>query len=191
MGVPCLLGTDPSFRASGWAVVRADRRVLAMGVIRTASRKSKQLKARMDGDDGLLIFHCMSWVISQYQPTGPVCQEANGGSKSVRAASCLARAQQACLCATDRAGLGTLLLSPAALKRDVAWPGADKDDVKAEVRKFFTGDWDRLASQIHEYPGVRRQKKPTPVSLHDNMYDSLGALQAHWTHPAIQAIHHE
>lgn len=188
LGPRYFMGVDPSLRGTGWSIVREDLVVVSMGVIRTRSRpKSKQTQARKDGDDALLIHRSIAWLLSTYRPSGPVCQEANAGSKSVRAAQCLARAQQACLDAAHRAGTTTLLCSPQRLKKVSPLPSPSKADIRDAVQEFFAGDWDSLLAATPGYP----DGEVVPPSMHDNAYDSLGALQTFWNHPALQEIRGE
>ena len=136
-----MLALDPSFRATGWAVLNlGPMQIVALGVIQTAKAKATErlLAAADDGRAGLVIRRAVKGLLEEYLPI-VVAQEANTGSKSAKAAKQLARAQQACCDACDEhLGAMPMMHTPQAVKKGMTGAmGASKDEVEAAVRKHW------------------------------------------------------
>lgn len=207
---PVLLALDPSFTATGWAVVElATERVVALGVIATEPRKPAQRRdataALLDGERGLRIRRELLVVLRTFLPV-VVVQEANVGSKSAKAAAALARAQQACLDAIDEhLGAEPVFVTPqAAKKAAVGRLNATKDDIEAAMR----ARWSRIRppSELDELFGVAKQHECTGADLEallreplpsgerarppgewENAWDALAVAHAGWDSPAVGA----
>lgn len=186
---PTLLAVDPSLRATGWIVVLLQtEKVIAAGVIRTTQgtpeERKRQLRADLQLQSGLQIYQALVRVIDFYSPR-LAYQEANGGSKSMRAATALARAQQACGDAiASRLGVPPILVSPQAVKKAATGVlNASKQQVEASMRRRFpTADFDALLTERPIY-ATEGQRNP-PRGLWENAFDA--AAVAHWAfgHPS-------
>lgn len=203
-----LLALDPSFTATGWAVVDlVTERVAALGVIATAPRKVAQRRdataALMDGERGLRIRRELLAVLRTHRPV-VVAQEASSGSQSAKAAAALARAQQACLDAIDEhLGAEPVFITPqAAKKRAVGRLSATKDEIEAAMR----ARWSRIhpPSELDDVFGVVKQIECTGADLEallreplpsgerarprgewENAFDALAVAHAAWDAPAV------
>lgn len=202
---PVLLALDPSFTATGWAVVDlVTERVVALGVIATAPRPPAQRRdvtaALMDGERGLRIRRELLAVLRTYRPI-VVAQEASSGSQSAKAAAALARAQQACLDAIDEHldALPLFVTPQTAKKRAVGRLNATKDEIEAAMRTR----WSRTTTVVHpglghtvadgaDLEALLREPLPSgerarPVGEWENAWDALAIAHAAWDAPAVGA----
>ncbi len=88
-----LLALDPSFRSTGWAVLKAGD-ILACGCIRTEPSTSKT-SVRVADDDAECcqrIARQLADLIRKYAIGGIIAELPTGGSKNSRANGCMARA---------------------------------------------------------------------------------------------------
>lgn len=201
---PVLLALDPSFTATGWAVVDlVTERVVALGVIATAPRPAAQRRdvtaALMDGERGLRIRRELLAVLRTYRPI-VVAQEASSGSQSAKAAAALARAQQACLDAVDEhLGALPLFVTPqAAKKRAVGRLNATKDEIEAAMRARWSQTSTVTAGLGHtvadgaDLEALLREPLPSgerarPPGEWENAWDALAIAHAAWDAPAVGA----
>lgn len=87
-----ILAIDPGLRNTGWAVMSKHGMVYDVGLIQTQRRK--ELRLYMDNSMWMQHIAAELWeVLSHYDNIDQVYYEAKSGSKSAKAASCMAMAQ--------------------------------------------------------------------------------------------------
>ena len=178
-----LLALDPSFTGTGWVVVDLSTgKIIAAGVITTKNAKATErlTGAQDNAQRGLKIRRAIAHVLATYKPV-VVAQEGNGGSKSVKAAVGLARAQQACVDAIDEY-LGAMPIMPteAAVKKSVVGRHANvtKDDLEGAAKARWPGTpWAQLFKAAIT--------GPTPPGEWENGYDAACVAHCVWDDPAV------
>jgi Holliday junction resolvasome RuvABC endonuclease subunit len=176
-----MLTLDPSFTATGWAVIDLGRAIpIGGGVIRTAkAKRSERLTAAEDdAQRGLSIFKTITAVIQQYDPL-VIAQEGNLGSQSAVGAKGLARAQQACvdaICALRDGSLPLFVTPQYVQKTCTGKRSASKPEMEAAA--------------VARWPGVDLAAfvAAVPKGQRDGFYDALCVAQSVWDHPAVASV---
>lgn len=137
-----VLALDPSFRNTGWAVVRLEPEqevVLAVGCISTKKANKKQ-KA-FAGDDNHRcaqeIARVLGRLLEEWMPE-IVCAEAQAGSKSSKAAMLMGMGWGIISALTEVREVPVLQVTPVAIKEaNTGSKKASKDEIEQAVRQRY------------------------------------------------------
>lgn len=156
-----------------------------MGVIATAKAKAKErlTTAEDDARRGLVIRRGVLLVLRHFGAS-LVAQEGASGSKSARAASALARAQQACVDAVDEyLGAQPIFLTQQAVKIAAVGRHANvtKDQLEGHARRRWSGT--DFTALLAAGPTPK-----APPSEHENAYDALCVAAAVWDRPEVALL---
>jgi crossover junction endodeoxyribonuclease RuvC len=123
-----LLGIDPGTRAAGWGVVEARGSALKLvdcGVLRPSSKMPLQHRL-------VEIFEGYEQLIALYRPSAGALEETFAG-RNPKSAIAMGEGRGVALLALARAGLRTLELSPAEIKKAVTGNGAATKELVARM----------------------------------------------------------
>lgn len=154
----------------------------------TAKKDRAGRVAEVDNADGLAIFRGLSKILEVYQPKATLV-ESPGGSKSVKAAAGIARAQQATADALySYSGSTPIYKSFFAVKKSsVGKLKATKSEVEAFVRgRWPETDWDALLTTPPPY--LEQGQRVPPPSKWENAFDAAAVVHAGWDHPTIAML---
>lgn len=165
---PLILALDPSFRATGWALLRIGDpfRVEEVGVI--ATEKAHKKDKAFAGDDN---HRCASILAGglhalMQRDVALICAEAQAGSKSSKAAQMMGMAWGVVSAVSAVQNLPVLQARPTQVKEaNCGVKTASKEDVQAAVSNRFPEAAGLLAS-------VKKK------SLHEHVYDALSVAVA-------------
>jgi len=183
---PRILTLDPSFTATGWAVLDllgGDAvSVVSVGVVRTekAAVSERLLAGEDDARRGIAIYRQVTSLARTFSPR-VVAIEVNGGSQSSVSAKALARAQQACADAVfETTGGYPIYVTPAAVKKAAAGKrNASKADIEAAVSARFGANAE-IEAQL--------KAAKVPRSKWENVFDACAVAIAAWDHPAVSSL---
>jgi Holliday junction resolvasome RuvABC endonuclease subunit len=178
-----MLALDPSFTATGWVAVDLLREtIIAAGVITTAKAKAteKLTGAQDDARRGLAIRRALLTVCRTYAPV-VMAQEGASGSKSARAASALARAQQVAVDVADEVlGVMPIIVTQQAVK--ITALGRHTNTTKSDLKSAAERRWPGA-----DFPAMLTASitpEPAP-SEWENAYDAACVAACVWDHPAV------
>lgn len=154
----------------------ATGKLVDAGVIVTkkANKSEKLSAAEDDGRSALGINREIRRIVKKHKPR-VIAQEGQGGSKSVKAAKALARAQQACLDAIDTLTESVpIFVTPQAVKKAACGNiGATKQEVETAMRERW--DSQRFDRLLIGYP----------PKTWENVFDAAAVAHAVWDHQAV------
>lgn len=161
------LALDPSFRNTGWVIMRMGKTdtPIAAGVIRT-KKSTKKVYAGVDNYRcSQELARALSDLIDRYKPS-VVVAEAQAGSKNSRAAQLMGMGWGVISCVTFLKHVPVVQATPASVKKLVA--GSNKAS-KKQIEDVV----------ITRFPAiVPLAKKVKPKSLHEHIYDALAVWVA-------------
>lgn len=181
-----VLALDPSLTSTGFVVIDGrTETILSAGAIRPKELKewSRLLSAEVAARRAAVIFDTVQQMVHAWHPRA-VLLEANGGSKSMKAAVALHRAQQAVVDAVrTTTGGWPIWTSPQAVKKSATGRNdGSKEDVEAAMRrrwKWAPDAWERLPEGVHTVAGTKAEA---------DAYDAAAVASALWSSPVVAAI---